>query len=241
MVSTMRCASSISGTISSITRELPVSGSIRTRAYFAAPGCFLYADSSASSRAWRSLSSAMPFSRARACMASTISRDICFLLLDQIRTVDVGVRDGDHARGGGDRHLLVRGADELVREALVAVAPVACANASAATEEAAEVGRLRERALDAGRGHLERIALTKLGELMGDALAQVERDAVGMVDEHAERVATDDLGEQHLDLRLGRGKAALDIRLQAAHPSLLPTTKKRASARFLTCAGEPPA
>src|SRR4051794_6813423 len=180
----------------------------------------------------------MPFSRARACMASTISRDICFLLLDQIRTVDVGVRDGDHACGGGDRHLLVRGADELAREALVAVAPVAGANASAATEEAAEVGRLRERALDAGRGHLERIALTELGELMGDALAQIERDAVGMVDEHAERVATDDLDEQHLDLRLGRGKAALDIRLQAAHPSLLPTTKKRASARFLTCAGD---
>src|SRR3954452_7774086 len=106
----------------------------------------------------------MPFSRARACMASTISRDICFLLLDQVRTVDVGVRDGDHARGGGDRHLLVRGADELAREALVAVAPVGCGNAGPGTQEAAEVRGLRERALDAGRGPLEGIALTELDE-----------------------------------------------------------------------------
>ena len=142
---------------------------------------------------------------------------------------------------GGDRHLLVRGADQLAREVLVAVAPIAGANAGAAAEEAAEMCGLRERALDAGRGHLEDIALTELGETMGDALAQLERHAVGMVDEDAERLRTDNLDEQHLDLRLGRGKAALDIRLQAAHPSLLPTTKKRASARFRTYADEPPA
>jgi len=123
----------------------------------------------------------------------------------------------------------------------VAVARVAGADAGAATEEAAKVCGLRERPLDAGRGHLEGILLTELGELVRHALAQVERDAVGMVDEDAQGVRADDLGEQHLHLRLGRGEAAFDIRLQAAHPSLLPTTKKRASARFRTCAGEPPA
>src|SRR5215218_2815511 len=141
----------------------------------------------------------MPFSRASACMASTISRDMGGLLLDEVRTVDVGVRDGDHAGRGGDRHLAVRGADELAREALVAVARLAGADAGAAAEEAAEVGGLAERALQSRRGDLEGVALAELGELVGDPLAQLERDAAGMVDEQAQGVAADDLCEQHLD------------------------------------------
>ena len=41
----------------------------------------------------------------------------CALLLDEVGTVDVGVRDRDHAGVGGDRHLGVGGADELAGEA----------------------------------------------------------------------------------------------------------------------------
>ena len=35
-----------------------------------------------------------------------------------------------------------------------------------------------------------------------------------LIDEEAQRVAAHDLCEQHLDLRLSRGKAGFDIRLQ---------------------------
>ena len=62
--------------ISSMTRKSAVSRSISTRAYLAEPGCFLYAESSASSSAIISFSGSMPFSRASACIASRISRDM---------------------------------------------------------------------------------------------------------------------------------------------------------------------
>ena len=49
-------------------------------------------------------------------MASRISRDMR-LLLDEVGTVDVVVRDRDDAGVGGDRHLGVGGPDELAGEA----------------------------------------------------------------------------------------------------------------------------
>src|ERR671933_140335 len=200
----------------------------RYSANLAGPGCFLYADRSASSSAWRSFSSEMPFSRASACMASRISRDMA-LLLDEVRTVDVGVRDGDHAGGGGDRHLVVGRADELPGEGLVAVARLPRADAGTAAEVAVEVRRLGQRALAARRGHLERVALADVPEQVGDPLAEVERDAVGMVDEQPQRVAADDLGEQHFDVRRLGGQARLDVGLHAAHHYLLPDNKKAGS------------
>src|SRR5260370_31347477 len=104
--------------ISSMTRKSAVSRSISTRAYFAAPGCFLYADSSASSSAIMSFSGSMPFSRASAFMASRISRDMP-LLLDEVGTTNVAVWDCDDTLLGGDRDLLVRCADELAGDAWV--------------------------------------------------------------------------------------------------------------------------
>src|SRR5947207_14042595 len=99
--------------ISSMTRKSAVSRSISTRAYLSEPGCFLYADSSASSSATMSFSGSMPFSRASACMASRISRDTACLVLEQVGAVDVRVRDRDHAAVGGERDLLLGGPDEL--------------------------------------------------------------------------------------------------------------------------------
>jgi hypothetical protein len=53
--------------------------------------------------------------------------------------------------------------------------------------------------------------------MVGDALAEIERDAVRMVDEEANEVASDDLGEQDLDIRLHLCQAGLDLGLDLAH------------------------
>jgi hypothetical protein len=47
-----------------------------------------------------------------------------------------------------------------------------------------------------------------------------------VVDEHADEAASDDLGEQHLDLGLRLGQACLDVGLDRAHAHLSPFTKK---------------
>ncbi len=92
------------------------------------------------------------------------------------------------------------------------------AHAGAATDEAAEVVGLGERALGARRGNLERIALAQVGEQRGDALAKRERDAVGMVDEHAQRgvgaVRCQRLGEQNLDVGLAGREELFYLGLQ---------------------------
>ena len=66
-------SSSSGGRISSNTRKSAVLRSMSTRAYLAAPGVFLYAESSASSSASMSFSDEMPFSFSRVWTASTIS------------------------------------------------------------------------------------------------------------------------------------------------------------------------
>ncbi len=65
-------------------------------------------------------------------------------------------------------------------------ARVARAHARAAPDEAAEVRGLGQRALAAGRGDLQRVALAQVVQQPRDALAHRERDAVGVVDEHAQ-------------------------------------------------------
>src|SRR5262245_55838271 len=120
----------------------------------------------------------MPFSTASAFMASTISRDMSVLLLDEVGTADRGVRDGDDAVVGGDRHLRVGGADELAGEGRVAVARLAGADAGTAAQEAPEVVRLGQGSGAARRGDLEGVVLADLGQQVGDVLAQVERDAL---------------------------------------------------------------
>src|SRR3954469_4313343 len=86
-----------------------------TRAYRAAPGCFLYADRSASSSAAIRRSAEMPFSRSSTWTASTISLDIRSPL-QQVAAVDLGVGDRDDPRVGGDGDLVVARADQLASE-----------------------------------------------------------------------------------------------------------------------------
>src|SRR3954454_18955231 len=157
----------------------------------------------------------MPFSRARAPMASRISRDMR-LLLHQVGPGDVVVGDGDDPGRGGDRHLGLRGADELTGERLVPCVVLARPDAGAPAEEAAEVRRLRQGALDARTGDLEGVVLADLGKEARDAFAERERHPLGVVDVEANRLA-DHLCQQHLDLGRALGEPRLDVGLNVLH------------------------
>ena len=101
---------------------------------------------------------------------------------------------------------------------------------------------LRQRALDARRGDLERVALAHLGQRVGDALAELERDAVGMVDEDAQRVPPTTSASSTSTSRLALGEPALDLVLECRLRSrVLTKQKKWASAHFRKIAGPPPA
>ena len=95
--------------------------------------------------------------------------------------------------------------------------------------------RLGQRALAAGRGDLQRVALAQIAELQRDALAQRERHAIGVVDEHAQAPAAEDLGEQHLDVGLAERETPFDIRLYGCHQLAPLRKKKRACAHFRYC------
>jgi hypothetical protein len=88
---------------------------------------------------------------------------------------------------------------------------MAGAYASTTPDEAAEVRRLRQRALASGGRDLQRVALALLAQQRGDALAQSERDAVWVVDEHSQAAAAENLGEQHLDIGLALRDTPFDI------------------------------
>src|SRR5215216_5627775 len=61
------------------------------------------------------------------------------LALQQVASLDVGVRDRNDATVGGDRHGILGGADELPREALVPAVLLAGTHACAPSDVAAEV------------------------------------------------------------------------------------------------------
>src|SRR3954471_5035640 len=116
----------------------PLSRAMSTRAYLAAPGVFLYADSRASSRAAISRSDEIPFSRSRTRTASRISL-LMRSALQQVASIDFRVRDRHDARVCRHRDLAVARADKLARQGLASVVVVTRAHARAASDEAAEV------------------------------------------------------------------------------------------------------
>jgi len=121
---------------------------------------------------------------------------------------------------------VVRGPDELAREARMPVERASRAHARASADVAAEVVGLGERTLRPRRGHLERVALAHLRQELRDALAQFERDTLGMVDEQPHELAAHDLGEQHLDIGLGRRQPAFDLALYRAAHVVFTSNKK---------------
>src|SRR4051794_35844705 len=122
-------------------------------------------------------SAEMPFSRSSTWTASIISLDIRSSL-QQVAAVDLGVGDRDDPRVGRDRHLVVRGADELACEASAAAVVLVRGylNARAASKELPKVIGLGQRALRARRRHLEASLLKQVAQVSRDALAGGERD-----------------------------------------------------------------
>src|SRR5512133_3197094 len=105
-----------------------------------------------------SFSSEMPFSLPSARTASTISCDMGSVS-QKVGTVDVRVRDRHHAGVGGHGDAVVGRAEQLARERALPIVLAPRAHARAAADEAPEVLGLGQRALNAGRGDLERVAL----------------------------------------------------------------------------------
>src|SRR5688500_8554500 len=133
-----------------------------------------------------SRSAEMPFSRSRTWTASTISLDIRSAL-QQVAAVDVGVRDRDDPRVGGDGYLLVRRAHELTREALAPAVVVPGAHTRAASDVALEVVGLCERPLGARRRDLQPCLHQEVAQVGRHALAESEVDAARAVDEQPHR------------------------------------------------------
>src|ERR1700748_1372899 len=106
----------------------PLSRAMSTRAYLAAPGVFLYAESRASSSAAIRRSEEIPFSRSRTRTASRISL-LMRSALHQVASVDLRIRDRDDPGIRRHRHLAVARANELAREGLALAVVVAHAHA----------------------------------------------------------------------------------------------------------------
>ena len=71
---------------------------------------------------------------------------------------------------------------------------------------------LGERAVLPGRRDLEGESLAIVAEVPGDALADLERHPVRVIDEQAQR-RSGDFRKQHLDLGLDAGEAGFDLGL----------------------------
>src|SRR3954469_11840047 len=99
----------------------------------------------------------------------------------------------------------------------MAVLGLAHADLGLASDVAAEVLGLRERALGTGAGHLERVLLADVRQAVGHALAEVERHALRVIDEEAHEVASDNLREQDLHLGFRLCQTGLDVGLNIAH------------------------
>src|ERR1044072_6569476 len=84
-------------------------------------------------------------------------------------------------------------------------------------ERATEVLGLAQGTLGARARDLERVLLADVRQLLGHALAEVERDPLRMIDEEADEVASYDLVEQDLNLRCRLCQTGLDIGLDIAH------------------------
>src|SRR5690349_177716 len=164
--------------------------SISTCACREAPGVFLYAARSASSRAETSAPSSMPLSRSISRTASMISWLISHPLVDQVRPHDVLVRD----LGLVDAHAArIRGHE------LAADAAVTRAQLDSAADGAGEVLRLAQRPFDSGGRDVDAVLAQVVAQRIRDARAQRMIDAVGMVDVHGEAIRGLELDREHLD------------------------------------------
>src|SRR5262249_29449633 len=138
-----------------------------------APGVFLYAARSASSRAATSVPCSIPLSRSISRTASMISWLMTLPFVDEVAPDELAVRDGDRLiRVGGDGQGLVVRSEDDAAEALAPADLARGAERDAAAEGIAKVGRLAERPLEAGRRHVDRVVAPVAVQDAGDPLAQ---------------------------------------------------------------------
>src|SRR5438876_6016312 len=184
------------------TRNSPSSGSSSTVAWRDAPGVFLYAASSASSSAWISVFSSIPFSRSIVLTASMISRLMSLPLVDHVAPYDLAVRD-EHGLGalGAQAEALVAGGEDLAAEPLPAADLLRRPDGDPAADRSSEVRRLAEWPLEARRGDVDRVAVEVSPQEGRHPLAERVIDPGRMVDVDAEPLRRHELDGQHLDAR----------------------------------------
>src|SRR5436190_3668617 len=182
------------------TRKSPPS-SISTVACREAPGVFLYAASSASSRAVTSAPSSMPLSRSISRTASMISWLISHPLVDQVAPHDRLVRNVHVGAVDADAQLVRARLGHLTLEPGASGERLGRAQRDRAADDAREVLRLAQRTGGAGRGDVDRVLAQVLAQQVGDAGAQRVVDALGMIDVDAEARRRHQLERDHLDAR----------------------------------------
>src|ERR1044072_2561716 len=157
---------------------------------------------SASSSAWMTVFSSIPFSRSSPRMCSMISCDIALLLLlvDQVAPDDLVVRDLDGVVARTDDDGLLSGADDLALELLA----LGRAKGEGAPDRVAEVLGGADRALDPRRGDVDRVLAQVLPQHVGDARAERVVDSLGVIDEDGEPLGVRQLDGEHFDARQGR-------------------------------------
>src|SRR5262245_41039225 len=204
--SSIRCSSMSGGSSTDHTRKSPPESS-STVACRAAPGVFLYAASSASSSARTRTSSSIPFSRSICLTASRISLLIWLPpLLDQVPAHDRLVRNSESFVANFDGGRILTGLDHLTAEALAPGDLHVCPHGDGASHRTGEVIARAQGPLEAGRGHLERIAVEIAPQRVRHALAERVVDPTRVVDVDAEPLGPHELDGEHVDV----GHPALD-------------------------------
>src|SRR5260221_7819394 len=180
------------------TRKSPLSGSSSTVAWREAPGVFLKAARSASSSAWISVSSSIPFSRSIVLTASMISLLISLSFVDEVAPHDCLERDVHLVFAGCDLHRALSDSDELAAEALPAGDLVGRAQGDLPADHVAEMRGRPQRALDPRGRDVHRVTVEIAAQETGDARTESVIDPLRMVDVDREPLSAGDLDGEHL-------------------------------------------
>src|SRR4051812_29045037 len=141
----------------------------------------------------------MPFSRSISRIPSMISWLIPLPLVDQVAPHDRVVRDVHFVRLGGEpERPLARGYD-LAPEAPPAADVPFRPERDTPADRVPEVRRLAQRALDTGRGDVDRVAVEVAAQEVGDVRAEPMIDTLRVVDVDAEAGRREQLDSEHLD------------------------------------------
>src|ERR1700757_3418872 len=208
--SSSRSSMSVGSSIEN-TRKSPWS-SISTEAWRDAPGVFLYAARSASSRAATSAPSSIPLSRSISRTASRISWLISRSLVDQVGPHDLGIRDlGFGPVRGGDLHALLARGENLA-------AQLSCGGAKldVAPQRRLEVLLPPQRPVQSRGRDLDAVLTQVVAQDVGDTRAQGMVDAPRLVDVDPEARRGQELDREDVHARQLLLDLRCDLYLQLA-------------------------